>query len=71
MIHRKEQWFDIEKALSDYVDVDNSSIERNPEQDMIFYNQLVEGLLKYASSKTIETLSLIQENCGRQVKDMP
>lgn len=71
LVRSKEQWFDIEKALSDYVDVDNNSIEREPNKDMIFYDKLVEGLSKYASSKTIETFSIIQENRGRQVKDMP
>lgn len=68
--HKEEQWFDLEEALSNYVDP-NNSLDRDPKKDMVFYNHLVEGLSKYASSKTIETLTTIQEKRGRQVKEMP
>lgn len=69
-VHKQSEWFDFEVALSNYVDADNN-LKRDIEKDVIFYQKLVEGMFRYASSKNIETIDVIKKYKGIQVKEVP
>ena len=47
----RDYWYNLEAALSDYVDVNNLEINRDSTKDMRFYRALERGMIEYASRK--------------------
>jgi hypothetical protein len=68
--HKSEFWYDLEKALSRYVDV-NLDIDRDINKDYEFYMKVIEGFEEYATSKSITTLEDIRQTHGRQCQKVP
>ncbi len=68
---QSEFWYDLEKALSEYVDVNSINLHRVTDKDYNFYLKIIEGFEKYAASKSITTLEDIRMAKGRQCKKVP
>lgn len=69
--NKTNNWFDLEGEISRYVDNTNNNILRDVPKDLIFYHQLIDAMMDYASSKTIESISKIKSYGGRLVKQVP
>ena len=67
----KDYWYNLEDALSYYVDANNNDHEYWKVEDLTFYAQLVEGMKQYANSKNIQSLSSIKQYKGRLHKQVP
>ena len=68
--HKKDNWFDFEGEISKSVDA-NTNLLSDISKDVIFYHQLIDAMMDYASSKKIESIPKIKSYGGKQVKQVP